>query len=51
METTRYDIQHLTMRVVDEERTRVFYEKVLGLVDVSSDDEHIDYAFRKGDHF
>jgi len=49
METTRYDIQHLTMRVVDEERTRVFYEKVLGLVDVSSDDEHIDYAFRKGE--
>ncbi len=49
MKTARYDIQHLTMRVVDEERTRVFYEKVLGLVDVSSDENHIDYAFREGE--
>jgi catechol 2,3-dioxygenase len=49
MKTSRYDIQHLTMRVVDEERTRIFYEKVLGLVDVSSDENHIDYAFREGE--
>ena len=49
MQKVKYEIKHLTMRVVDEQRTRVFYEKVLGLVDVQSDDKEINYAFRKGE--
>ncbi|WP_240006082.1 VOC family protein [Weissella sagaensis] len=49
MKTARYDIQHLTIRVVDEKRTRVFYEKVLGLVDVASDETQINYAFHAGE--
>lgn len=49
MQKVKYEIKHLTMRVVDEQRTRVFYEKVLGLVDVQSDEKEINYAFRKGE--
>lgn len=49
MQKVKYEIKHLTMRVVDEQRTRVFYEKVLGLVDVQSDEKEINYAFREGE--
>ena len=49
MQKVKYEIKHLTMRVVDEQRTRMFYEKVLGFIDVKSDEKEINYAFRKGE--